>query len=38
VTIRNLLITSIDGMDGPTEVGGMEELVMAVKEENPEIT
>ncbi|TGO42384.1 hypothetical protein BHYA_0009g00630 [Botrytis hyacinthi] len=26
-----------DGMDGPTEVGGMEELVEAVKEENPEI-
>lgn len=26
-----------DGMDGPTEVGGMEELVEAVKEDNPEI-
>jgi len=26
-----------DGMDGPTEVGGMEALVEAVKEENPEI-
>ncbi|APA11633.1 hypothetical protein sscle_08g064030 [Sclerotinia sclerotiorum 1980 UF-70] len=25
------------GMDGPTEVGGMEELVKAVKEDNPEI-
>ncbi|RDL37513.1 Pseudouridine synthase [Venustampulla echinocandica] len=26
-----------DGVDGPTEVGGMEALVEAVKEENPEI-
>ncbi|EPE29372.1 Pseudouridine synthase [Glarea lozoyensis ATCC 20868] len=26
-----------DGMEGPTEVGGMDELVIAVKEENPEI-
>ncbi|TDZ35190.1 Uncharacterized protein C8035_v009900 [Colletotrichum spinosum] len=26
-----------DGASGPTEVGGMEELVEAVKEENPEI-
>ncbi|CAM1501170.1 Fc.00g103320.m01.CDS01 [Cosmosporella sp. VM-42] len=27
-----------DGMSGPTTVGGMEELVEAVKEENPEIS
>jgi tRNA pseudouridine synthase 9 len=26
-----------EGVEGPTEVGGMEELVEAVKEENPEI-
>ncbi|KAA8569536.1 hypothetical protein EYC84_001155 [Monilinia fructicola] len=26
-----------DGVDGPTEVGSMEELVEAVKEDNPEI-
>ncbi|ESZ98470.1 pseudouridine synthase [Sclerotinia borealis F-4128] len=26
-----------DGVNGPTEVGGMEELVKAVKEDNPEI-
>lgn len=32
-----LLTMWIDGMDGPTEVGGMEALVEAVKEENPEI-
>ncbi|KAF4976830.1 hypothetical protein FZEAL_6571 [Fusarium zealandicum] len=27
-----------DGMNGPTTVGGMEELVEAVKDENPEIS
>ncbi|KAH8685758.1 pseudouridine synthase [Tricladium varicosporioides] len=26
-----------DGMDGPTEVGGLDALVQAVKEDNPEI-
>ncbi|WQF89081.1 Putative IQ motif, EF-hand binding, pseudouridine synthase, RsuA/RluA, pseudouridine synthase, RluA [Colletotrichum destructivum] len=27
-----------DGMNGPTEVGGLEELVEAIKDENPEVS
>jgi len=35
--ISDMANKRLDGMYGPTEVGGMEELVRAVKEENPEI-
>lgn len=32
-----LLLTFRRGMQGPTEVGGMEGLVEATKDENPEL-